>query len=135
MSTVARPVHRRRVVAKVEARRSTPLRQPRLSVSAELRSTAYEADKGSQRMSEDEVAAFLTAADARRVFLFRFTDGTEVELSDPLVRAIDGGKRECIATVVRETPGVDAAAGSSLWFALGEVAEVRLSSRPFDYFR
>ena len=34
-------------------------------------------------MSEEEVVAFLNAEDARRVFLFRFIDGTEVEVSDP----------------------------------------------------
>ena len=86
-------------------------------------------------MSEDEVAALLTAGDAGRVFLVRFADGTELELSDPSVRTIEGGTRECIATVVRETAGVDAAAGSALCFALGEVADVRLSPRSFDYFR
>ena len=86
-------------------------------------------------MSEEEVVAFLGAADARRVFLFRFTDGTEVELSDPSVRVIEDGKRECIATVVREAPDIKAAAGSELCFALGEVADVRLSPRGFEYLR
>ena len=86
-------------------------------------------------MSEEEVVAFLDAEDARRVFLFRFTNGTEVELSDPSVRFIENGKRECIATVVRGTPGVKAAAGSELCFALGEVVDVRLSPRGFEYFR
>lgn len=86
-------------------------------------------------MSEEEVVAFLNAEDGRRVFLFRFTDGTEVELSDPAVRVTEDGKRECIATVVREVPGVDAAAGSGLCFGLGEVADVRLSPRGFEYFR
>jgi hypothetical protein len=86
-------------------------------------------------MSEEEVAAFLNAEDARRVFHVRFTDGTEIELSDPWVRVIEHGKRECIATVVREAPGIKAAAGSELCFALGEVADVPLSPRDFDYFR
>jgi hypothetical protein len=85
-------------------------------------------------MSEEEVVAFLNAQDARRVFLFRFTGGTEVEVSDPWVRVIDG-KRECVATVVREAPGVEAAAGAELCFALGEVADVRLSPKGFEYFR
>ena len=49
-------------------------------------------------MSEDEIVAFLSAADTRRVFLCRLTDGTEVEMTDPWVRRTDG-KRECIATV------------------------------------
>jgi hypothetical protein len=86
-------------------------------------------------MSEDEVVAFLSAEDSRGVFLVRFTDGTEVELSDPWVRVIEDGKRECIATVVREAPGIKAAAGSELCFALGEVADVRLSPKGFEYFR
>jgi hypothetical protein len=77
----------------------------------------------------------LNAEDARGVFLFRFTDGTEVELSDPWVRVIEDGKRECIATVVREAPGVNATAGSGLCFALGEVADVRLSPGGFEDFR
>ena len=77
-------------------------------------------------MSEEEVVAFLNAEDGRRVLLFRFTDGTEVELSDPSVQVTEDGKRECIATVVREVPRVDAAAGSELCFGLGEVADVRL---------
>ncbi len=86
-------------------------------------------------MSEEEVLAFLNAENARHVFLFRFTDGTEVELSDPCVRAIEDGKRECIATVVREAPGVRATAGSVLCFALAEVADVQVSPRGFEYFR
>lgn len=86
-------------------------------------------------MSEEEVVAFLNAEDTRRVFLFTFTDGRYVELSDPWVRVSEDGKRECIATVVREAPGVNAAAGSELCFALGEVADVRLSPRGFEYFR
>ena len=86
-------------------------------------------------MSEEEVVAFLSAEDARRVFLFRFTDGTEIELSDPWVRVIGDGKRECVASVVREAPGVTAAAGSGICFALGEAADVRLSPRGFEYFR
>ena len=86
-------------------------------------------------MSEEEVLAFLNTEDARHVFLFRFTDGTEVELSDPWVRVIEDGKRECVATVVREASGVTAAADSELCFALGEVADVRLSPRGFEYFR
>ena len=72
-----------------------------------------------KNMSEEEVAAFLNAEDARRVFLFRFADGTEIELSDLWVRVIEGGKRECIGTVVREVPWIKAAAGSELCFALG----------------
>ena len=34
-------------------------------------------------MSEEEVVAFLNAEDTRRVFLLRFTDGTELEVTDP----------------------------------------------------
>ena len=64
-------------------------------------------------MSEDEVVALLSTADTRGVFLCRFTDGTEVEITDPWVRRADG-KSECIATVVREAAGVDAGAGESL---------------------
>jgi hypothetical protein len=86
-------------------------------------------------MSQEEVLTFLNAADARDVFLFRFTDGTELELSGPWVRVIEDGKRECVATLVRVTPGLNAAAGSELCFALGEVADVRLSVRGFEYFR
>ena len=86
-------------------------------------------------MSEDEIVAFLAAADARQVFVFRFTDGIEVELTDPIVRIIEGGKRECIATVVRKSFGVEAAAGSELSFLLDEVAEVRASPKSFEYFR
>jgi hypothetical protein len=77
----------------------------------------------------------LNAADARRVFVFRFTDGTQVKLSDPWVRVIEDGKRECIGTVVREASGVQAGTGSELCFALGEVADVRLSPRGFEYVR
>ena len=36
-------------------------------------------------MSEDGIVAFLNGEDARHVFIVRFTDGTEVELSDPQV--------------------------------------------------
>jgi hypothetical protein len=86
-------------------------------------------------MSEEEIVAFLSAQDAHRVFLFRFTDGTEIELSDPWVRAIEGGRHECTGTVVREARSLNAGAGSELCFALGEVAEVRLSPRSFEYFR
>jgi hypothetical protein len=86
-------------------------------------------------MSEEEVVAFLNAEDARRVFLFRFIDGTEVEVSDPWVRVTEDGTRECIATVAREAPGVNAAAGSQLCFVLREVADVRVSPRGFEYFR
>ena len=86
-------------------------------------------------MSEDEIVAFLSAEDARGVFLFRFTDGSEIELTDPWVRTIVGGQRECVATVVREVPGVEATAGSALCFALHEVAEVRVSPRSFEHFR
>jgi hypothetical protein len=68
-------------------------------------------------------------------FIFRFTDGNEVELTDPRIRTIEGGKRECIATVVRESFGVEAAPGSALCFALDEVAEVRPSPKSFEYFR
>jgi hypothetical protein len=85
-------------------------------------------------MSQDEIVAFLSAHDARSVFVFRFTDGTEMELTDPCVTIVDG-RYECIATVVREVPGVEAAAGSGLSFALHDVTEVRLSRRPFEYFR
>jgi hypothetical protein len=86
-------------------------------------------------MLEEEVVAFLNAEDTRRVFLFRFTDGTEIELTDPWVRAVEDGTRECVATVVREAPAVNAAAGSELCFPLTEVADVRLSPRDFEYFR
>jgi hypothetical protein len=86
-------------------------------------------------MSEEEVAAFLNAEDARGVFLFRFSDGTEVELSDPWVRVVEDGRRECIGTVVREAPSVKPAAGSALCFALGEVTDVRLAPRGFENFR
>ena len=48
---------------------------------------------------------------------------------------IEGGKRECIATVVRKSFGVEAAAGSELSFLLDEVAEVRASPKSFEYFR
>ena len=86
-------------------------------------------------MVEDEVVAFLKAEHTRRVFLFRFTDGTEVELSDPWVRVVEDGKRECTATVVREAPGVKATAGEALSFTLEDVADVRLSPKGFEYFR
>jgi hypothetical protein len=69
-------------------------------------------------MSEDEIVAVLSAADKRAVFVFRFTDGNEVELTDPMVRTIEGGKRECIAAVVRESSGLEAAPGSALCFGL-----------------
>ena len=85
-------------------------------------------------MSEDEIVAFLNAADARRVFLCRLTDGTEVEITDPWVRSTDG-KRECIATVVREGAGVDVVAGDALCIALADVAEVRPSPKEFENFR
>jgi len=45
------------------------------------------------------------------VFVFRFTDGNEVELTEPMVRTIECGKRECIDTV-------EAAPGSALCVAL-----------------
>jgi hypothetical protein len=96
---------------------------------------ALDGQRAVLEMSEDEIVAVLSAADVRRVFLFRFTDGNEVELTDPCVRTIEDGKRECIATVVREAPGVEAASGSALCFALDEVAEVRLSPKSFEYFR
>jgi hypothetical protein len=96
---------------------------------------AFRQTQAVNNMSEEEVVAFLNAEDPRSVFLFRFTDGTEIELSDPWVRVIEGVKRECIATVVREGPGVRAAAGSELCFALGEVADVRLSPKGFEHFR
>jgi len=51
------------------------------------------------------------------------------------VRHKPDGKRECIATVVREAAGVDVAAGGALCFALGEDAEVQLSPKPFEYLR
>ena len=85
-------------------------------------------------MSEDEIVAFLSTADTRGVFLCRFLDGTEVEITDPQVRSADG-KSECIATVVREAAGVDVVAGESLCVGLDQVAEVRLSPKPWDYFR
>jgi hypothetical protein len=86
-------------------------------------------------MSVDEVVAFLRAEDAQQVFLFRFADGTEIELTDPLVGPDDDGRRECIATVVRESPAAKVPAGSGLVFLLSEVADVRLSPRGFGYFR
>ena len=86
-------------------------------------------------MSEEEIVAFLRAEDPQKVFLFRFADGTEVELTDPLVGTDDDGRREVIATVVRESPAVKAPAGSALLFQLAEVAAVRLSPRDFEYFR
>jgi hypothetical protein len=86
-------------------------------------------------MSVDEVVAFLRAEDAQQVFLFRFADGTEIELTDPLVGPDDDGRRECIATVVRESPAAKVPAGSGLVFLLSEVADVRLSLRGFGYFR
>jgi hypothetical protein len=86
-------------------------------------------------MSEDEIVAVLSATDVRRVFLFRFINGNEVALTDPWVRTIEGGKRECIATVVSEAHGVEDVPGSALCFALDEVAEVRPSPKSFEYFR
>jgi len=62
------------------------------------------------------------------VFVFRFTDGNEVELTEPMVFTIECGKRECIATV-------EAAPGSALCIALDEVAEVRPSRKSFEYFQ
>ena len=44
------------------------------------------------------------------------------------LRTIEGGKRECIATV-------EAAPGSALCIALDEVAEVRPSRKSFEYFQ
>lgn len=85
-------------------------------------------------MSEDEVVAFLSTADTRGVFLCRFTDGTEVEITDPWVHRADG-KSECIATVVREAAGVDAGAGESLCVALAQIAELRVSPKPWEHFR
>jgi hypothetical protein len=96
---------------------------------------AFRQTQAVDNMSEEEVVAFLNAEDPRGVFLFRFTDGTEIELSDPWVRVIEGVKRECIATVVREAPDIRAAAGSELCFALGEVADVRLSPKGFEHLR
>jgi len=96
---------------------------------------AFPQPQAVNHMSEEEVVAFLNAEDGRRVFLFRFTDGSEIELSELSVRINEDGKRECIATVVREVPGIDVAAGSGLCFGLGEVADVQLSPRGFEYFR
>ena len=86
-------------------------------------------------MSEDEIVAFLRTADRRGVFLCRFTDGTELEITDPSVRNNPDGKLECIATLVREAGGVQVAAGGALCFELGEVAELQLSPNPFEYLR
>ena len=86
-------------------------------------------------MSEDEIIAFLSTGDTGRIFLCRFTDGTEVEITDPWVRDLTDGQRECVATVVRETAGIDVAAGGALSFALGEIADVRYSPRGFERFR
>ena len=85
-------------------------------------------------MSEDEIVAFLRTADVRSVFLCRFTDGIEVEITDPCVRSVDA-KSECIATVVREAPGIAVVGGESLCVALDQVAEVRLSPKQWEYFR
>ena len=86
------------------------------------------------KMSEDEIVAFLRTADTRGVFLCRFTDGTEVEITDPWVCRADGTS-ECIATVVREAAGVAAGAGEALCVALAEIAEVSVSPKPWEYFR
>jgi hypothetical protein len=86
-------------------------------------------------MSEEEIVAFLGTADGHAVFLCRFTDGTEVEITDPRVSTNQDGTRECIATLVREAAGVNVVAGGALRFALGEVAEVQLSPKPFEYLR
>jgi hypothetical protein len=86
-------------------------------------------------MSEDEIVVFLRAADTRGVFLCRFTDGTELEITDPSVRNNPDGKFECIATLVREAGGVHVAAGRALCFELAEVAELKLSPNPFEYLR
>lgn len=85
-------------------------------------------------MSEDEFVAFLSTADTRDVFFCRFADGTEVEITDPQVSTADG-KSECIATMVREAAGVKVAAGEWLCFGLDQVAAVRVSPKPWEYFR
>jgi len=86
-------------------------------------------------MSEDEIVAFLSTVDARGVFLCRFTDGTEVEITDACVSRSDG-KSECIATVVREGGGaVGATAGEAICVPLNQIAELRVSPRPWEYFR
>jgi hypothetical protein len=86
-------------------------------------------------MSTDEIVALLRAEDGRQVFLFTFTDGTELELTDPLVRTDDDGRCEIIATVVRESPAAKSPSGSALVCLLGEVAAVRLSPKGFEYLR
>jgi len=51
-----------------------------------------------------------------------------VELTEPMVRTIECGTCQCIATV-------EAAPGSALCVALDEVAEVRPSRKSFEYFQ
>ena len=85
-------------------------------------------------MTQDEIVAFLNAADDRTVLICRFTDGTEVEIADPLVRTSDG-KSECIATVVRQADGIEVMAGQSLCVALDQVAEVKRLPRQWEYCR
>ena len=85
-------------------------------------------------MSTDEIVAFLRAEDGRQVFLFTFTDGTEIELTDPLVGTDDDGRCEIIATVVRESPAASPA-GSGFVCLLAEVAAVRRSPKGFEHCR
>jgi hypothetical protein len=86
-------------------------------------------------MSEDEMLAVLSVEDARQVFTFRFTDGTQMELMDCWVRIDEDGMRECLATIVRTGPGSGGFPGEAISFLLSEVADIRVSARGFDYWR